>query len=166
MEMEMPIPDKILHLKNVDIFKNMSVNELAAIASITEQVVYPAGNIMFQEGDPAESMYMVITGEITAFKDETDPPEVFKPGDSIGGIVLLTDDVRLFSARTSQETSLLMIHKRDFLEIVREYPQIALDISKLLCEYVKELWQRASDRSNTDGNSIFNGPVGIDRSDQ
>lgn len=109
---------------------------------------------------------MVITGEITAFKDETDPPEVFKPGDSIGGIVLLTDDVRLFSARTSQETSLLMIHKRDFLEIVREYPQIALDISKLLCEYVKELWQRASDRSNTDGNSIFNGPVGIDRSDQ
>jgi len=166
MEMEMPIPDKILHLKKVDIFKNMSVNELAAIASITEQAVYPAGHMLFQEGDPAESMYMVIAGEITAYKDETDPPEVFKPGDSVGGVVLLTDDVRLFSARTSQETSLLMIHKRDFLEIVREYPQIALDISKLLCEYVKELWQRASSRSNTDGNSIFNGPAGLDRPDQ
>lgn len=162
MEKEMPIPDKILHLKKVDIFRNMSVNELAAIASITEQVVYPAGHIMFQEGDPAEAMYMVIAGEITAYKDETDTPEVFKPGDSIGGVALLTDDDRLSSARTSQETSLLMIHKHDFLEIVREYPQIALDISKLLCEYVKELWQRASDRSDTDGNSIFNGPVGID----
>ena len=166
MEKEMPIPDKILHLKKIDIFRNMSVNELAAIASITEQVVYPAGHIMFQAGDPAESIYMVIAGEITAFADDTDPPELFRPGDSVGGIVLLTDDVRLFSARTSQETSLLMIHKRDFLEIVREYPQIALDISKLLCEYVKELWQRASDRSLSDGNSIFDGPAGVDRSDQ
>jgi len=166
MEMEMPIPDKILHLRQTDIFKNMSVDALAAIASIAEKVKYPAGRIIFREGDAAESMYMVIAGEITAYSDGAEPPERFKPGDSIGGIALLTDDARLFSARASAETSLLMIHKRDFLEIVREYPQIALDISKLLCEYVKELWQRASDRSYIDGNSIFDGPAGIDRSDQ
>jgi len=166
MEMEMPIPDKILHLRRIDIFKNMSVDELAAIASITETVVYPTGEVIFQKDDAAESMYMVIAGEITAYSDGSETPERFKPGDSIGGIALLTDDARLFSARTSQDTSLLMIHKRDFLEIVREYPQIALDISKLLCEYVKELWQRASDRSYVDGNSIFDGPAGLDRSDQ
>jgi len=163
---EMPIPEKILHLKKIDVFRNMPVNELAAIASITEKVVYPVGQIIFRAGDAAETMYMVISGKITAYRDEAGPSESFETGDSVGGIALLTDDVRLFSARTSKETSLLMIHKRDFLEIVREYPQIALDISKLLCEYVKELWQRASDRSLLDGNSIFDGPAGIDRSDQ
>jgi len=114
----------------------------------------------------AESMYMVITGEVAAYTDEVELPKVFKPGDSLGGVVLLTDDVSLFSARTLQETSLLMIHKREFIEIVREYPQIALDISKRLCEYVKELWQRAPNRSDTNGNSIFNGPAGIDQPGQ
>ena len=166
MEPDISIPDKILHLKKIDIFMNMPVNELAAIASITEKVVYPAGKVIFRQGDAAESMYMVITGEIAAYTDEVKSPEVLKPGQSLGGVVLLTDDVRLFSARTLQETTLLMIYKRDFIEIVREYPQIALDISKLLCEYVKELWQRATHRSSTDGNSIFNGPAGIDKPGQ
>ncbi len=163
MQAEISIPDTILRLKKIDIFRNMPVNELAAIASITQKVVYPAGEILFKEGDVAESMYMVISGKIAAYKNETDPPEMFKPGDSLGGIVLLTDDLRLFTARATQETRLLVIHKLDFIEIVREYPQIALDISKLLCEYVKKLWQKVTDRSNTDGNSIFDGPAGIDQ---
>ena len=166
MEQDMSIPDKILHLKKIDIFRNMPVNELAAIASITEKVVYPAGKVLFRAGDAAEAMYMVISGEIDAYADETKPPKVLKQGASLGGVVLLTDDVSLFSARTRQTTSLLMIHKRDFIEIVREYPEIALDISKVLWEYVKELWPRATDRSITDGNSIFNGPAGIDRPGQ
>ena len=42
MEQEMSIPDKILRLKKIDIFKNMAVNELAAIASISKKVVYPS----------------------------------------------------------------------------------------------------------------------------
>ena len=164
MEPDISIPDKILHLKKIDIFRNMPVNELAAIASITEKVIYPTGKVIFRQGDVAESLYMVITGEIAATTDADEQPEIFKAGDSFGGVVLLTDDVSLFSARTLQETSLLMIHKREFVEIVREYPQIALDISKRLCEYVKELWPRTTNRSTTDGNSIFNGPTGFDRS--
>ncbi len=166
MEPDMSIPDKILYLKKIDIFRNMPVNELAAIASITEKVMYPAGKVIFRQGDATESMYMIVTGEIAATTDADERPRVFKAGDSFGGAVLLTDDVSLFSARTLQAASLLMIHKREFVEIVRDYPQIALDISKRLCEYVKELWPRATNRSNIDGNSIFNGPAGIDRSGQ
>jgi len=166
MEPDISIPDKILHLKKIDIFRNMPVNELAAIASITEKVIVPAGKVIFRQGDVAESLYMVITGEIAATTDSEEQPEIFKAGDSIGGVALLTDDVSLFSTRTLQETSLLMLHKREFIEIVREYPQIALDISKRLCEYVKELWPRVTNRSITDGNSIFNGSTGLDRSGQ
>lgn len=139
----------------LNILRNMFVNELAAIVSITEKVVYPAGKFVFRIGDAAELMYMVISGEIEAYTDETEPPKVIKPGVSLGGVVLLTEDV-----------SLLTIHERDFIEIIREHPQIGLDISKRLCEYIIELWKRAPDRSIADGNSIFNGPAGFDRPGQ
>jgi hypothetical protein len=166
MEQEMSIPDKILRLKKIDIFKNMAVNELAAIASISKKVVYPPGHIIFKEGDTADSMYMVITGELTALKNETENIGVLRSGDSFGGMVLLTEDVRLFTARTEQESRLLVIHKHDFIEIVREYPRITLEISKLLAEIVKDLLKKVTDRSGTDGNSIFDGPAGIDRPGQ
>ena len=166
MEQEISIPDKILRLKKIDIFKNMPVNELAAIASISKKVVYPPGKVIFKEGDTAESMYLIIAGELTAFKEETEQLGVFRPGDSLGGMVLLTDDVRMFTARTEQETRLLVIHKHDFVEIVREYPQITLEISKLLYGVVKDLLQKVTDRSAIDGNSIFNGPTGIDQPGQ
>lgn len=67
-------------------------------------------------------MYLVITGEIAAYTDKTETPEVFKPGDSLGDVVFLKDDVRLFSARTLRAATLLMIHKRDFIEIQESTP--------------------------------------------
>ena len=91
---------------------------------------------------------------------------MFSTGDSIGAMVLLSDDVRLFAAWTELETQLLEIHKRNFLEIVREYPQISLEITKLLAEIVKDLIKKVRDGSDTHGDSLFNGPLGIDQPGQ
>ena len=163
MEQELSIPEKILMLKKVDILKNMSVNELAAIASIANKVVYPAGKIIFREGDVADTMVLVISGGVAALKNETEKLGAFRAGDSIGAMVLISDDVRLFTGRTEQETRLLEIHKRDFLEIVREYPQISLEITKLLAGIVKELINKVANKSGTQEDRLFNGSLGIDR---
>jgi len=63
----------------------------------------------------------------------------------------------------STPDKILRLKKND---ILRNLPANALDISKRLCEYIVELWPRATNRSTTDGNSIFNGPAGIDRTGQ
>jgi len=56
MEAEISIPDKILLLRGIEIFEALSVSELAAVASVTEEIVCPPGEIVIKEGDTGETM--------------------------------------------------------------------------------------------------------------
>ncbi|HUU80805.1 MAG TPA: cyclic nucleotide-binding domain-containing protein, partial [Acidobacteriota bacterium] len=63
-------------------------------------------------------------------------------GDYFGEMALFEDDVRSATIRTAEESHLLVLHKREFAEIVREYPQIALHICKVLSQRIRELHQK------------------------
>ena len=46
-----PLTDKILHLKKIEIFADLSVNELAAVASVTEEAAFDEMEMVFREGE-------------------------------------------------------------------------------------------------------------------
>ena|GEM_PF-2750467 len=68
MEKETAISDKILLLKGIEIIEGLTVGELAAVASVSEEEDYPAGEVVIQEGDPGETMYLIIRGEVSVIK--------------------------------------------------------------------------------------------------
>jgi len=146
METSISIPDKILHLRGIQIFEGLSVSEMAAIASVTEEVIYPKGEDVIREGEQGETMYMMVSGEVSVIKgrDEGDEIELDRihPGDYFGEMALFEDEVRSATIRTVEETNLLVLHKREFTEIVREYPQIALHICKVLSHRLRRLHEK------------------------
>ncbi|OGP63651.1 MAG: hypothetical protein A2V65_01010 [Deltaproteobacteria bacterium RBG_13_49_15] len=146
MEKEITISDKILHLKGIEIFEGLSVGELAAIASVTEEVFSPPAEIVIKEGDPGDTMYMVIDGEVSVIKgfDSKEPMELerIRGGDYFGEMALLDDIVRSATIRTEKESRFLVLHKEEFKEIVREYPQIALHICKVLSRRIRKLHEK------------------------
>jgi len=143
MEKQISIPDKIIHLKGIQIFEGLSVSELAAVASVTEEVMYPKGEIVIKEGEPGETMYLIIQGEVAVIKGYGGEKEIeldrIREGDYFGEMALFEDSVRSATIRTSEESRLLVLHKREFTEIVREYPQIALHICRVLSKRLREL---------------------------
>jgi hypothetical protein len=133
------VPEKILHLKRIHIFENLSVTELAAIASVTEEAVYPPGEIVIREGEQGDTMYLVLKGDVSVLKSREGEQEGhemeldhIRTGDYFGEMALFEDTLRSATIRTAEETSLLVLHKRELTEIVREHPQIALNICKVL----------------------------------
>jgi len=146
MEAEISIPDKILHLKGIQIFEGLSVSELAAIASVTEEVVYPANQIVIKEGESGETMYMIVKGEVAVIKGYGTDREMdldrIPAGDYFGEMALFEDTVRSATIRTREDTHLLVLHKREFTESVREYPQIALHICKELASRIRRLHEK------------------------
>ena len=145
MEAQISIPDKILRLKSINIFEGLSVSELAAVASVTEEIEQPAGETVIKEGESGESMYLIISGEVSVIKDagETGREEIelarIGAGDYFGEMALFEDAVRSATIRTAEESRFLILHKQEFTEIVREYPQIALHICKALSERLRSL---------------------------
>jgi len=146
MTTEISIPDRILHLRGIQVFEGLSVSELAAVASVTEEEVYPADLEVIREGDPGDTMYLIIQGKVSVIKGQGDPDETelgqIGSGDYFGEMALFEDDVRSATIRTIEETRLLVLHKREFTEIVREYPQIALHICKVLSQRIRKLHEK------------------------
>jgi hypothetical protein len=146
METEISIPDRILLLRGIEIFEALSVSELAAVASVTEEITCPSGDIVIKEGETGETMYLIIKGEVSVIKDQGKTHETeldrIGSGDYFGEMALFEDIQRSATVRTEQESRLLVLHKQEFKEIVREYPQIALNICKVLSKRMRKLHKK------------------------
>ena len=146
MEQETSIPDKIFHLRGIQIFESLSVTELAAIASVSEEVVCPKGEMVIKEGEQGDTMYMVLSGEVSVNKGTEEGHMIeldrIGRGDYFGEMALFKDQVRTATIRTEEETTLLVLYKREFTEIVREYPQIALSICQVLGQRILTLHEK------------------------
>jgi hypothetical protein len=143
MKSQITVPEMILHLKKIEIFEDLSISELAAIASVTEEVTSAAGELVINEGDTGDTMYLIIAGEVSVIKGLASgaPLELDRiaTGDYFGEMALFEDVVRSASIRTEADTRLLVLRKQEFEEIVKEYPQIALHICKVLSSRLRRL---------------------------
>jgi CRP-like cAMP-binding protein len=113
---------------------------------VTEEVVHPVGTLVIKEGETGETMYMIIAGEVSVNKSQGGGPEIeldrILAGDYFGEMALFEDVVRSATIRTEEETRLLVLHKQEFTEIVREYPQIALHICRILSQRIRVLHEK------------------------
>lgn len=145
MEKEISIPDRILRLKKITIFEGLSVSELAAIASVAEEMEYEPGSTIIKEGDRGDTMFLIIGGDVSVIKEagKEGAKEVelarIGVGNAFGEMALFEDSTRSATIRAVTQTRLLVLDKREFTEIVREYPQIALHICKVLSGRIREL---------------------------
>lgn len=148
MDTALALPDIILKLKSIDIFDDLSVNELAAVASVTEDVSFSAHKIVIKEGDPGDTLYLIIEGEVAVIKTESDGSEIIldhiHAGEHFGEMALFEDIPRTATIRTITSCRMLMLHKQEFNEMVREYPRIALKICQVFSGRIRKLHHKIS----------------------
>jgi CRP-like cAMP-binding protein len=62
-------------------------------------------------------------------------------------MALFGDDLRSATIRVTQPSRFLTLSKQELQEIVREYPQIALHVCKVLSGRIRRLHGKISDQS-------------------
>jgi len=146
-----PLTEKILHLKQIEIFSDLSVNELAAVAAVTEEASFAEGDRVFEEGERGDTLYLVIEGEVSVIKDDQSDNAIeldsIGPGDYFGEMALFGNDRRSATIRVKQAARFLTLNKVELEEIVREYPQIALHVCRVLSDRIRHLHDKVSSRS-------------------
>jgi Cyclic nucleotide-binding domain/TLC ATP/ADP transporter len=148
MTTELMLPDVLLNLKRIEIFEKLSPQDLAAIASATQERHFEAGQVVIREGEPGDTLYLVLEGEVAVIKTTADGGEIeldhIGAQDYFGEMALFEDIPRTATIRTLSPCRMLVLHKHAFNEIVREYPQIALEICKVLGSRIRRLHQKIS----------------------
>jgi CRP/FNR family transcriptional regulator/CRP/FNR family cyclic AMP-dependent transcriptional regulator len=116
-------PEPIKILKNISLFSEFSLEDLAYVKSILIRKKYKKNETIFYEGDPGAEMFIVRSGQIKILTTSADGKEmilgVLLPGDFFGEMSLLDNQPRsAMAVATAKETELLIIRQEDFLKLV------------------------------------------------
>lgn len=96
---------------------------------------YPAGTVLFEEGQPGDYMYVVQSGEVEIRRTIGDAERVLAilpPGEFFGEMAILNERPRSATAVVASDARLLVIEGRTFEAMLRARPEIALRIIKAL----------------------------------
>jgi len=133
--------EKILFLKRISIFKSLTSLELRIISEVVSEEEFAAGEILFNEGQQGDCMYLLVEGKIAVYTGTTPKIKtlaVFEAGDFFGEMGLYDDKPRAASAMAREISRLLVLRKADFCELIAEYPEVALGIMKELNQRLRE----------------------------
>jgi len=131
-------------LQELRFFSSFPLQALKLLALVAERTLFPAGEIVFEEGDDDGRAYLILSGELNLLK-KTDEGEVevkrFYDGDFLGSFSLLGTMPSLFLMKSNVDTHVLTVNREHFTKILEQFPETA---SLSLSYLVRELhqWER------------------------
>ncbi len=96
---------------------------------------FPAGSVLFEEGQPGDYMYVVQSGEVEIRRQVGETERVLAilpPGEFLGEMAILNGRPRSATAVCKTAARLLVIEGKTFEAMMRARPEIALRIIKAL----------------------------------
>jgi HEAT repeat protein len=142
--------EKILLLKKIDMFSDLTAAELAAIAAVTKEMDYPEFRTVIKQGNVGETVFLIIEGQVEVIKEKADGKTIsldkISQGDSFGEMALLEEEPRSATIRTTKPSRFLILHQQEFNETVMEYPRIALKICKVLSSRIRHLHVKVQEK--------------------
>lgn len=132
--------EKVLFLKSAPVFAGLEGEELAALADIALEKEFAPDEILFEEGQPAHHLYIVVSGKVEVFRrvDSREYPlALLGPKECVGEMAILDDEPRSASIRALQPTTVLKIDRDSFRELIHERPQISFAIFKILSDRLR-----------------------------
>jgi uncharacterized membrane protein len=119
-------------LAEVPFFQLLDQQERAALAERLDAITLPAGQMLFNYGDPGDSLFIVQKGEVEIFfKNDTGDRivlETARAGDFFGEISLLDGGARNASAVVTRDLSAVVVDRGDLDEFLRLRPAAAMEL--------------------------------------
>lgn len=134
--------EKIELLQSVSIFWDLNEGELGHIADKMVSKHFENGNYIFLEDSEGEQCFFVLEGSVKVTRLSKDGREVIlamlNEGDFFGEMSLLDGESRSANVIALEKTKVLTLDRNDFIEVVNDYPQIAVQLLKELARRLRK----------------------------
>jgi hypothetical protein len=124
----------VLVLRRIALFAALEPADLLGVASIAEERSYADGEVLGAHGDLGDEMHIVLEGTVRVVR--ADGGEIARrgAGDVVGEMSVITRGPRMASLLADGIVRTLRIGHREFEGMVRERPEIALAVMRVLAE--------------------------------
>lgn len=134
------LTDEVDVLRRSPLFKGVETPQLKLIAYTGETIRFDAGEMLFRQGDPGDSAFVILSGEVAVLADSPiGPIELARLGqhEIVGEIGILCDVPRTATVKALTPLRTLRIAKECLGEMLDSSPRMALAM-------LRELAQRLS----------------------
>ena len=134
--------NKVELLKNVSIFNGLSGDELGYISKKMVPKSYDVGQVIILEESEGDDCFFVTEGSVKITRLSKDGREVIlailNEGEFFGEMALLDGDLRSANVIALEKTDALTLKRKDFIDSLKKYPQIAIQLLKEMAHRLRE----------------------------
>ncbi len=128
-------------LKFIPIFSELSENDFQKIARASSKQLYRKDNMILIEEEIGSTMFIILNGRVKISRISEDGREVIlsilSEGDFFGEMSILDGETRSANVVTLEDSEILVIRREDFLQMLRDFPQIAINLLKELAHRLR-----------------------------
>ena len=128
-------------LARAGMFQGVDSSDAEVLASQFETVDTPRGTVIFREGEPGDSLYIVLAGKVKLGRRAGDGREnlvaVMGPSDQFGELSLFDPGPRTATAVAVTDSSVAVLPKEALVRWVSERPQIALQLMRVIARRLR-----------------------------
>jgi NTE family protein len=123
-------------LKDIPYFRDAPASALKAAEKESSWFSLPAGTPLFEIGDPADTIYFVLSGSMGAFnKSPTGQTELvghIRAGEPVGEMSMIAGEPHQHAVYALRDTELLALSRAGFMKLVRSDPSILERLTRVI----------------------------------
>ncbi len=139
--------DVLESLRGIPLFRRVSEGDLEELATHLIERRFPKNATVVEEGLPGDYMYVIREGRVKVTKASEDGREkimnFLERGAFFGDMALLGNEMRSASVKTLEESLLLALSRRDFIDLLRQSPDLSLAVIEELANRLRETNEQA-----------------------
>jgi CRP-like cAMP-binding protein len=131
------LEEKTEVLASSSIFEFVSQEIIRKVAERAGEIDVAPGEVLFEDGEPGDSVFLVASGEIEVVKGEV-VLAVLTRGDMVGEMAVLAGGLRNATVRTRSTTVLLFLKAGALRLLVQQMPDVAFGIFGMLAKRLRK----------------------------
>jgi CRP-like cAMP-binding protein len=133
-------------LASIDLFSQLSIQDLDEIASTATQRDYDKNAYLFHQGDPARRFCVLVKGKVKLTQLTEDGQQIIlryvSPGEAFAIIAVLSKISYPVTATAVNQVSLLSWEDKEMLDLMQSHPQLAINSLSILAKRIQEFQDR------------------------
>jgi hypothetical protein len=134
--------ERVLLLREVPIFTDLSLDDLKQVAAIAGEQWYPDSTTIFHQGDQGDQMFIIVYGQVKVVFSANGQDQMLAkrgPGEFVGEMAIIESAPRSATLVTQGEVRVLAIEGEIFKRILRERPEVSLAVLRSISRRLREM---------------------------
>jgi hypothetical protein len=137
--------EKVVFLKQVQFFDEVSASDLRAIAGVTDTAMYEAGQTIITEGEPSDALYVVVSGRVAVQHRKRAEVErtltelaSLGPHEYFGEMSLFDEAPGSADVVALVPTQVLVVRRAPLFALIERQPALAMDLFRVLSRRLRQ----------------------------